>query len=175
MDIWSSKGVQITGPSIKFTGHSQSPQRRHSDSDWSFGSVMNNLLLEQTNFYWRLPHVKQTLGMTAKRVIRICKLKDRQHNGQKKKDKQWSTKHAQKTKDRVTRTPIKTRDELRFSGKVSSSCSTSGTHRVNLVTNLVAVISHEWGKVFTANGTYSWSLKMWHRYSIMVNQMTKHH
>jgi len=28
-----------------------------------------------------------------KGVIRICKLKDRQHNGQKKKDKQRSTKH----------------------------------------------------------------------------------
>ena len=34
-----------------------------------------------------------------------------------------------KTKDRVTRTPLKTRDDLRFSGKVSSSCSTSGANR----------------------------------------------
>ena len=25
---------------------------------------MNNLLLDQTNFYWTLPHVRQTLGMT---------------------------------------------------------------------------------------------------------------
>jgi hypothetical protein len=49
-----------------------------------------------------------------------------------------------KTKDRVTRTPIKTGGELRCSGRVSSSLSTSGTRRVNLVTN--AVISHEWGK-----------------------------
>jgi len=29
----------------------------------------------------------------AKRVIRSCKLKDRQYNGQKKKDRQWSIKH----------------------------------------------------------------------------------
>ncbi len=29
----------------------------------------------------------------TKEVIRICKSKDRQHNGQKKKDKQQSTKH----------------------------------------------------------------------------------
>ena len=39
--------------------------------------------------------------------------------------------------------------------RVSSSCSTSGTRRVNLVTNLV--ICHEWGKnreVFTTSGTY---------------------
>jgi hypothetical protein len=35
---------------------------------------------------------------------------DRQHNGEKKKgqkDKQRSTKHTHKTKDRVTRTPLK--------------------------------------------------------------------
>jgi len=41
------------------------------------------------------------------RVIKIRKSKDRQHNGQKKKDKQRSTKHTHKTKDRVTRTPLK--------------------------------------------------------------------
>ena len=74
------------------------------------------------------------------------------------KDKQRSTKHTYKTKDRVTRTPLKTGDELRCSGRVSSSCSTSGTRRANLVTN--PVISREWGKdreVFTTSGTYPWS------------------
>jgi len=63
-----------------------------------------------------------------------------------------------KTKDRVTRTPLKTGGELRCSGRVSSSRSTSDTHRVNLVTN--PVISHEWGKdreVFSTSGTYLWS------------------
>jgi hypothetical protein len=49
------------------------------------------------------------------------------------KDKQRSTKHTYKTKDRVTRTPLKTGGELRCSGRVGSSCSTSGTRRVNLV------------------------------------------
>jgi hypothetical protein len=44
---------------------------------------------------------------------------------------------TQKTKDQVTRTPLKTGDELRYSGRVSSSCSTSGTHRVTLETNTV--------------------------------------
>ena len=42
--------------------------------------------------------------------------------------------------------------------RVSGSCFTSGTRRVNLVTN--PVISHEWGKdreVFTTSGTYPWS------------------
>jgi hypothetical protein len=40
---------------------------------------------------------------------------------------------------------------------VSSSCSTSGTRRVNLVTN--PEINHGWGKdreVFTTSGTYPW-------------------
>jgi hypothetical protein len=71
------------------------------------------------------------------------------------RDKQWSTKHTYKTKDRVTRTPLKTGDELRCSGRVSSSCSTSGTCRVNLVTN--PVISNERRKdrkVFTTSETY---------------------
>ena len=57
------------------------------------------------------------------------------------KDKPRSTKHMHKTKDQVTRTLLKTVGELRFSGRVRSSCSTSGTRRVNLVTNLI--ISHE--------------------------------
>jgi hypothetical protein len=51
------------------------------------------------------------------------------------KDKQQSTKHTHKTKDRVTRTPLKTGSELRCSGMVGSSWSTSGTRRVNLVVN----------------------------------------
>ena len=46
-----------------------------------------------------------------------------------------------KNKDRVTRAPIKTGGELRCSGRVGSSCSTSGIRRVNLVTN--PVISRE--------------------------------
>jgi hypothetical protein len=69
-----------------------------------------------------------------------------------------STDCIHKTKDRVTRIPLKSEGELRCSGRVSSSCSTSGTRRVNLVTN--PVISHEWGKdqeVFAISGTYSWS------------------
>ena len=60
MDIRSSKEVQITGPSIKFTWHSHTPQRRYSDSYWSFGPAMNNILLDQTSFSWTLPHVWRT-------------------------------------------------------------------------------------------------------------------
>jgi hypothetical protein len=64
----------------------------------------------------------------TKGVIRIRKSKkNRQHNDQMtkgQKDKQRSTKHTHKTKYRVTRTPLKTWDELRWTGRVSSSCST---------------------------------------------------
>jgi hypothetical protein len=52
------------------------------------------------------------------------------------KDKQRSTKHTYKTKDWVTRTPLKPGGELGWSGRVSSSCSTSDTRRINIVTNL---------------------------------------
>jgi len=86
------------------------------------------------------------------------KKKNRQHNGQKKKykkNKQRSTKHAHKTKDLVTLTPLQNGGEIRCSGRIGSSCSTSDTRRVNLVTN--PVISHVWGKdreVLTTSGTY---------------------
>jgi hypothetical protein len=48
--------------------------------------------------------------------------------------------------------------ELRCSGRVSSSCSTSGTRRANLVTKVVVI--HKWGKdreVFMTSETLSWS------------------
>ena len=48
---------------------------------------------------------------------------------------------TQKTKDKVTRTPLKTWGELRCSGRVGSSCSINGTHRVTLVT--YPMVSHE--------------------------------
>ena len=71
------------------------------------------------------------------------------------KDKQRSTKHTYKTKDRVRRTPLRTGGEPRCCRRVNSSCSTSSIHHVNLVTN--PVISHEWGKereVLTTSVTY---------------------
>jgi len=40
----------------------------------------------------------------------------------RKKDKQRSTKHTHKTKERVTRTSLKTGGEHRCSGCVGSSC-----------------------------------------------------
>jgi hypothetical protein len=68
----------------------------------------------------------------TKGVIRIRKSKkNRKYNGQK--DKQQSTAHTHKTKDRVTRTPLNTEGELRYSGNVGSSCTTSGTSRGFLI------------------------------------------
>jgi hypothetical protein len=96
---------------------------------------------------WYNLHIKEEFEDTKGAIrIRISK-KNRQH-----------TKHTNKTKDRVTRTPLKTEGELRCSGMVGSSYSTSGTRRVNLVTN--RAISHEWGKdreMSTTSGTYPWS------------------
>ena len=51
-------------------------------------------------------------------------------------------------------------DELRCSERISCSCSTSGTRRVNLVIN--PVISHEWRKdhiVITTKACTLWEIK----------------
>jgi len=60
-------------------------------------------------------------------------------NEKVQKDKQRSTKHTHKTKDRVTRTPLKTGGELGCSGRVCIFCSTSGIRRVYLVAMYVLV------------------------------------
>ena len=57
------------------------------------------------------------------------------YNGQKKKEK------GQTTIYKTLRIKLKIGGELRCSGRVTSSCSTSGARRVNLYTN--PVISHE--------------------------------
>jgi hypothetical protein len=86
------------------------------------------------------------------------------------KDKQRSTKHTHKTKDRVTRTPLKIGGELRCSWRVSSSCSTSGTRRVNLVTNpvgyeykFVVVILTFWIEIFSV-----WSSLRYSKFPHMI-------
>ena len=58
---------------------------------------------------------------------------DRQHNGHKKQDTRTNNdlqKLTHKTKDCVTRTPAKTGGKIRFSRRVSSSCSTSGSRHI---------------------------------------------
>ena len=48
---------------------------------------------------------------------------------------------TQNTKDQATQTPLKTRDKLRCSERVNSSCSISGTYRVTLVTQVLLKLS----------------------------------
>ena len=82
------------------------------------------------------------------------------------KGKHQSTRHTYKAKGPVTEVPLKTG----VNSRVYRSWSTSGTRRVDIVTN--PIISHEWAKdrdVLTISGTYRWSL--WHFYSIPVNQV----
>jgi hypothetical protein len=68
-------------------------------------------------------------------VIRIRNLKQNgQHNGQKKKDKRTNNDLQNLTyitKNRVLRTPQKNKGELRYSGRVGSSCSTSSTRHIS--------------------------------------------
>ena len=96
----------------------------------------------------------------SKRVIRICKSKkDRQHNSQKKNDDLQNITH--KTKDRVTCTPLKTGGEIRCSGRVISSCTTSGIRCVTLVRN--PVIGHDWRmdrNMFTSTSINSDGVKL---------------
>ena len=89
-----------------------------------------------TTPFWNKKSLKIPKG-----VIRIRKSKkNRQHNDQKKNHRRTnnrSTKRIHKAKVRVARTPLKNRGELRCSGRINSSCSTSDTRRGNLVTNPV--------------------------------------
>ena len=79
----------------------------------------------------------RSVSMVCKKSLKISKgnqnlqIEGQKTQRQKEKgqnDKQWSTNHIHKTKDRVTRPLLKT-------GRIRNSCSTSGTRRVNIVTN----------------------------------------
>ena len=83
----------------------------------------------------------------TKDIIRTRKSRDWQNNDQTKKDKRTNNdlqNNTQKNTDLETRNPLKIRGELRCSGMVGSSCSTSGIRRATLVTN--PVTCHEWVK-----------------------------
>jgi hypothetical protein len=70
-----------------------------------------------------------------------------QHKDQKKKEKRTNNdlqSFTQKTRDRVTRTLLKTGGELMCSGRIGSSCFTGGTLCVTLVTNPVISVDDKW-------------------------------
>jgi hypothetical protein len=75
-------------------------------------------------------------------------------DGQKKKNKQWSTKYYTPPQRLISTNPIEYVGELRCLGRVSRSCSTSGSRRVTLAT-------------FFANN-YEWFINVWLVY-IYVN------
>ena len=61
------------------------------------------------------------------------------------RDKQRSTKHTHKTKDRVTWTPQKNRDELRCSGRVFRFCKLwKLKYDTNMVTTLCVLNVQSW-------------------------------
>jgi hypothetical protein len=92
--------------------------------------VNNNIFITEITErrVWRCQRGNQNSYIEEEQTIQWSKEKVQ-------KDKQRSIKTTYKTKYRVTRTPIKTGGELGCSGRVSSSCSTSDTRRVNLVTH----------------------------------------
>jgi len=139
-------------------------------------SIKQELVICELNFNFPLyfilikPVLCEHISMYTCDVIRVWRYQRGNRNPyiEEEQTTQWpkekvqkdklSTKHTHKTEDRVTRTQLRTGAELRCSGRVGSSCSSSGACRVTLVTN--PVISHEWGKdreVFTTSGTYPWS------------------
>jgi hypothetical protein len=72
----------------------------------------------------------------TKEVIRIYKSKERQYNSKNKKDKRTNNdlqNITHKTKDHVTRTPLKIGGEFMCSGRVSSSCYPSGTRLISFL------------------------------------------
>jgi hypothetical protein len=71
---------------------------------WELNLLGTNVCIQNIiNIYTNLYEEEQTTQWPKEKV---------------QKDKQWSTKHAYKTKDRVTRTPLKTGGELRCSANV---------------------------------------------------------
>jgi hypothetical protein len=82
-------------------------------------------------------HILRRVRRYQREVIRILISKKNTMAKRKvQKDKQRSIKHTHKTEDRVTRTPLK----AGCSGRVSSSCPTSDTRRVNLITIVIKLL-----------------------------------
>jgi hypothetical protein len=102
--------------------------QHHRIMKWSTAKSTVNFDLSPINYIF---HSSSIVPKQAQKPIRFCIINTRWPKEKGQKDTQLFRKHTQNTKDRVTQTPLK----LRCSGRVSSSCSTSGTRRLNLVTN----------------------------------------
>ena len=123
----------------------QVPSHKTSSQIWVFASCesvfLSNKQHQQSTwidkFDWTTSYRRDSEGYGP------YDIKSRQYNDPNKMGMQLFTKHTDTTKDRVTRIPLKTRDELRCSGRVSTSCSTGDTRRGNLVANGVINISYK--------------------------------
>ena len=60
-------------------------------------------------------------------------------NTMHKRKKDNNLQNTMQTHDRVTRTPLKAGDDIRYTGRVNSSCSTSTTRHVTLGSHPVLV------------------------------------
>ena len=119
---------------------------------WTVNVYMEAITLTRLRRVWRYQRDNQNPYMEEEQIRQLQKEKVQW-------DKQRSTKHTDKTKDRVTRTPLTIGGERGCSGRVNSVCSTSDACRVNLLSN--SVISHEWvhDHLYTAL-CYSWHQNM---------------
>jgi hypothetical protein len=109
-------------------------------------SMLSSVIVESMEWYswtlcirrvWRYQRGNQNPYIEEEQTTQWPKEK-------RQKDKQWSTKHSYKTKDRVTRTPLKIRGELRCCPHVSKI----PTHTFSMLSSVI-VESMEW---------YSWTL-----------------
>jgi len=80
----------------------------------------------------------------TKGVIRIRISKNRQHNGQKKKYKRTNNnvQNMHITKDRVIRTQLKTRSELRCPGRVSKESEAFENDSIILFSSNIANVTY---------------------------------
>jgi hypothetical protein len=111
--------IQHWSRQITFHSHSYSEPLRYFRNRYAF------------QYHTPIFNIRRVFRCQRDNQNRISK-KNRRYNGQTKKYKRTNNdlQHTYKTTDRVSRTPLKTGGEHRCSGRVSSSCSTSDTHRL---------------------------------------------
>ena len=100
--------------------------RIYADSGCPFGIFK----LVKSRRIWRYQRGNQNSYIEEEQTIQWPKEKVQM-------DKQRFIKHTHKTNDRVTRTPLKPRGELRYSGRVISSCFTSDTRQLMVYLNVM--------------------------------------
>jgi hypothetical protein len=142
----------------------------------SYLSILISLLVFPSYYIWLRTNCDMRFINLTRKVARWTCSSVRGSN-EPSNPIRYNVKHIgnHNSKDRVTRTPLKTGGELKCSGRVSSSSSTSGTRRVNLVTN--PVISHEWWKDREVGWLPKFASKTtsdWLRFKMSANQIYRY-